>query len=59
MANNLHISYDLNSPGQDYTPLIDKIKTLGPWAKIHKSFWGNVPVSVETLKWAALPALSR
>ncbi|MCF3638611.1 hypothetical protein LXM94_01330 [Rhizobium sp. TRM95111] len=39
MANNLHISYDLNSPGQDYEPLIAKIKTLGGWAKIHKSFW--------------------
>ena len=39
MANNIHISYDLNSPGQDYTRVIDKIKSLGGWAKIHKSFW--------------------
>jgi len=39
MANNLHISYDLNNPGQNYEAVIAKIKTLGNWAKIHKSFW--------------------
>lgn len=39
MANNLHISYDLNKPGQDYEKIISKIKTLGNWAKIHKSYW--------------------
>lgn len=39
MANNLHISYDLNVPGQDYEKVISKIKTLGSWTKIHKSFW--------------------
>lgn len=39
MANNLHISYDLNNPGQNYEAVIAKIKTLGAWAKIHKSFW--------------------
>jgi hypothetical protein len=39
MGNNLHISYDLNNPGQDYGKLIDAIKNLGGWAKIHKSFW--------------------
>ncbi|MCF6441046.1 hypothetical protein L1077_16540 [Pseudoalteromonas luteoviolacea] len=39
MANNLLISYDLNSPGQDYTRVIEKIKTLGEWAKVHKSYW--------------------
>jgi hypothetical protein len=39
MTNNLHISYDLNKPGQDYSTLIAKIKTLGGWAKIHKSYW--------------------
>jgi hypothetical protein len=37
--NNLFISYDLNSPGQDYTKIHDKIKSLGDWAKIQKSFW--------------------
>lgn len=39
MANNLLISYDLNSPGQDYSGVIDEIKSLGDWAKVQKSFW--------------------
>lgn len=39
MANNLFISYDLNSPGQDYEEVISEIKTLGSWAKVQKSFW--------------------
>ena len=39
MANNLIISYDLYSPGQDYSAVIDAIKSLGSWAKIHKSVW--------------------
>ncbi|RLL64603.1 hypothetical protein D8666_22615 [Ochrobactrum soli] len=39
MANNLHISYDLMNPGQNYDAVIDAIKGLGSWAKIHKSFW--------------------
>ena len=29
MANNLFISYDLNSPGQDYSKVIEAIKGLG------------------------------
>lgn len=39
MANNLHISYDLYAPGQNYEGVIAKIKELGSWAKVHKSFW--------------------
>lgn len=39
MANNLLISYDLNSPGQDYESVIEEIKSLGSWAKIQKSHW--------------------
>ena len=39
MANNLIISYDLYSPGQDYSKVIEVIKALGSWAKIHKSVW--------------------
>lgn len=39
MANNLHISYDLNAPGQNYSDVIARIKELGDWAKVHKSFW--------------------
>jgi hypothetical protein len=37
--NNLFISYDLNSPGQDYSKVIDAIKALGGWAKVQKSLW--------------------
>ncbi|NKC21125.1 hypothetical protein KIJ96_20310 (plasmid) [Pseudoalteromonas piscicida] len=39
MSNNLFISYDLNSPGQDYEKVIEKIKSLGSWAKVQKSLW--------------------
>lgn len=39
MGNNLQISYDLYKEGQNYSVVIAKIKTLGNWAKIHKSFW--------------------
>lgn len=39
MANNLIVSYDLYNPGQDYSKVIEAIKSLGPWAKIHKSVW--------------------
>lgn len=39
MANNLFISYDLNSPGQDYSSVIEEIKSLGSWAKVQKSHW--------------------
>ncbi len=39
MAHNLHVSYDLYSPGQNYDRVIAAIKELGGWAKIHKSYW--------------------
>lgn len=39
MANNLHISYDLNTPGKDYSAVFTAIQSLGAWAKVHKSFW--------------------
>lgn len=39
MANTLIISYDLNSPGQSYDPVINEIKSLGNWAKVQKSLW--------------------
>ena len=39
MANNLFVSYDLNSPGQDYEAVHEAIKSLGSWAKVQKSFW--------------------
>lgn len=39
MANNLFISYDLFTPGKDYSTVIEAVKSLGSWAKVHKSFW--------------------
>jgi len=39
MANNLIVSYDLFSPGQNYQAVIAAIKALGSWAKVHKSLW--------------------
>jgi len=39
MANNLVVSYDLNNPGQSYERVIAAVKTLGSWAKVHKSVW--------------------
>jgi hypothetical protein len=58
MQNNLFISYDLNSPGQDYTTVIEKIKSLGSWAKVQKSHWyvsSNYSASAaRDLIWSAM-----
>lgn len=46
MANNLFISYDLMSPGQDYEKVTDTIKNLGSWAKVHYSlFYVSTPLT--------------
>lgn len=34
-----HISYDLNTPGKDYTALYDAIKSLGSWCHPVDSTW--------------------
>lgn len=39
MANNLHVVYDLMTPGQDYSAVEAKIKELGGWAKLNQSVW--------------------
>lgn len=39
MANNLHVSYDLHTPDQNYEDVINAIKELGNWARVHGSFW--------------------
>ncbi|HCS65911.1 MAG TPA: hypothetical protein DIW64_18615 [Cellvibrio sp.] len=39
MPNNIFISYDLNSPDQNYARVIERIKTLGNWANVQKSHW--------------------
>ena len=33
------IDYDLNSPGKDYTGLIEHLKSTYSWAKICRSSW--------------------
>lgn len=35
----LLIGYDLNTPGQDYSPLIARIKELGAWWHYLDSTW--------------------
>ena len=39
MANNLHISYDLYKPGQEYEAVEAEIKKLGDAIKVHRTFW--------------------
>jgi len=39
MANNLFVSYDLFSSGQNYEKVAEAIKALGTWAKVQQSFW--------------------
>ena len=60
MARNLHISYDLYNPGQNYEKVIATIKTLGSWAKIHKSYWFvDSSLTAEQARdrlWAAMDA---
>lgn len=60
MANNLHVSYDLNSPNQNYEKVIAAVKALGSWAKIHKSFWyvnSNLTAEQACARvWAAMDA---
>jgi hypothetical protein len=38
-VNNLFISYDLKTPGQNYDRVIETIKKLGSWAKVQLSLW--------------------
>lgn len=57
MANNIHISYDLAQPAT-YEPIIEKIKTLGKWAKIELSFWYvNTDSTAVEVKEALRPLL--
>ena len=39
MPHNIFISYDLNSPGQNYEKVIERIKSFENWAKVQKSLW--------------------
>lgn len=58
MANNPHVSYDLIKPDQNYAKLIERIKKLGSWAKIHYSYWYvNSPMSAAQAVDFLRPAL--
>ncbi len=60
MANNLFISYDLNTPGQDYSKVIETIKSLGYWAKVHKSVWYvNANLSAEQAAKKLWPGMDK
>lgn len=58
MANNLHISYDLHRPEKNYAAVIAKVKTLGNWAKIHKSVWyvnsAHTAAQARDVVWSAM-----
>jgi hypothetical protein len=60
MANNLFISYDLMSPGQRYDSVIEVIKGLGSWAKVHQSLWyvnsAHAAASAAAAVWAVMDA---
>ncbi len=53
MTTNLFISYDLNSPGQNYSTVISKIHSLGVWAKVQKShFYVATNLTAEQARYA-------
>ena len=58
MANNLFISYDLHTPGQDYEKITEAIKALGSWVKVQYSLYyvnSNLTASEASKKvWAVM-----
>jgi D-alanyl-D-alanine dipeptidase len=60
MANNLFVSYDLYSPGQNYDAVINAVKGLGDWAKVQKSLWyvksNHSASSAVDVVWAKMDA---
>ncbi|MBE0011742.1 hypothetical protein [Arthrobacter sp. AET 35A] len=52
----LLISYDLKSPGQDYTDLHDAIKSLGGWWHYLDSTWIVSTTLTPAQAWAELKA---
>lgn len=58
--NNLFISYDLMAPGQHYDQVIEKIKSLGAWAKIELSlFYVKSPLGSEAAANAVYSVMDR
>lgn len=58
MANNLFVSYDLHTPGQNYEAVIEEIKKQGSWAKVHYSLFylssSKTAEQVATAVWATM-----
>jgi hypothetical protein len=54
----LIISYDLKNPGRNYEPLIQRIKQLGPWARLGGSAYlistANSVVQVRDFLWQVM-----
>lgn len=50
----LLISYDLNSPGQDYSKVINAIKNLGPTKAVLKSSWIVITSLTPSQAWDKL-----
>ena len=44
------ITYKISSSERDYTPLYDKIKSLGTWFYYIDSFWLLQPTSLESAR---------
>ena len=38
-GHNLFVSYDLHAPDKNYEKVIEAVKTLGDWAKVHYSLF--------------------
>lgn len=63
MANNLFVSYDLHSPGQNYDNAIAEIKKHGTWAKVHYSLFylnsSETASQVANAVWAKMDSNDR
>ncbi len=58
MGKNLIVSYDLSQPNRDYEILIEQIKSLGSWARVHYSVWYvDSNLSAEQARDSLLPYL--
>ena len=55
---NLFIAYDLNSPGQNYDSVRDKIKSLGKWHQFQYSlFYVSTNLSARQAYDSVIPAM--
>lgn len=61
--NNLFVSYDLRTPGQNYDDVIAEIKKHGSWAKVHYSLFylSSTETAEQVAKavWAKMDANDR